>query len=103
MSECVVRMPYPKDCESCHLKTRNFFTGDFICAKTHTFLPASGKNNNCPIICVLPKGHGDLIDRNKLLGDIEMYHVSDGCFQHWAESQDAVIPAEAERNVRFDK
>ena len=29
----------------------------------------------------------DLIDRQKLLKDIEQYHLSDGKFQHWVEVQ----------------
>lgn len=48
----------------------------------------------CPIKGVLPDTHGDLIDRDKLLNDIEMYHVSEGWFQHWVELQDAVVAAE---------
>lgn len=32
----------------------------------------------------------DCIDRNKLLKDIEEYHVSDGKFQHWVEIQPTV-------------
>ena len=48
----------------------------------------------CPICGVLPDEHGDLIDRNKMLKEIEMYHVSDGWVQLWLEFQDAVIAAE---------
>lgn len=32
----------------------------------------------------------DYIDREKLLRDIEEYHLSDGKFQHWVEIQHAV-------------
>ena len=32
----------------------------------------------------------DYIDREKLLSDIEKYHLSDGKFQHWVEIQHAV-------------
>ena len=31
-----------------------------------------------------------LIDADKLIQDIEKYHVSDGCFQHWVEVQPTV-------------
>lgn len=31
-----------------------------------------------------------LIDADKLLGDIEKYHVSDGKFQHWVQIQQTV-------------
>lgn len=36
----------------------------------------------------------DYIDRDKLLRDIDHYHVSDGAFQHWVEIQDVedVVP-----------
>lgn len=46
------------------------------------------------LIDQMPDEHGDLIDRDKMLKEIEMYHVSDGWFQLWLEFQDAVIAAE---------
>lgn len=30
------------------------------------------------------------IDADKLLKDIEHYHLSDGCFQHWVEVQPTI-------------
>lgn len=30
------------------------------------------------------------IDADKLLKDIEQYHLSDGCFQHWVEVQPTI-------------
>ena len=33
-----------------------------------------------------------LIDADKLLKDIEQYHLSDGFFQHWVEVQPTVEP-----------
>lgn len=30
------------------------------------------------------------IDADKLLRDIEQYHLSDGCFQHWVEVQPTI-------------
>lgn len=30
------------------------------------------------------------IDADKLMRDIEHYHVSDGCFQHWVELQPTI-------------
>ena len=32
----------------------------------------------------------EYIDREKLLRDIDHYHVSDGAFQHWVEIQNVV-------------
>ena len=40
-----------------------------------------------------------LIDADKLLRDIEKYHVSEGKFQHWLELQPTIVPADtAERS-----
>lgn len=39
----------------------------------------------------------DLIDRQKLLKDIEQYHLSDGKFQHWVEVQPSVDAVEIVR------
>ena len=33
-----------------------------------------------------------LIDADKLLRDIEKYHVSDGKFQHWVQIQQTIEP-----------
>ena len=33
-----------------------------------------------------------MIDANKLLRDIEEYHVSDGKFQHWVQIQQTIEP-----------
>lgn len=33
-----------------------------------------------------------LIDADKLLADIEKYHVSDGKFQHWVQIQPTIEP-----------
>lgn len=38
----------------------------------------------------------EYIDREKLLRDIDHYHVSDGAFQHWVEIQDEVDVAPME-------
>lgn len=39
----------------------------------------------------------DLIDRQKLLEDIEQYHLSDGKFQYWVEVQSSVDAVEIVR------
>jgi hypothetical protein len=46
----------------------------------------------CPLIELPP--HGRLIDADKLMRDIEEYHLSDGKFQHWVEVQQTIIEAE---------
>ncbi len=44
----------------------------------------------------LPEQHSRLIDVEKLMRDINKYHLSDGKFQHWVEVQPTVIEAEGE-------
>ncbi len=44
----------------------------------------------------LPEQHSRLIDAEKLMRDINKYHLSDGKFQHWVEVQPTVIEAEGE-------
>jgi hypothetical protein len=53
------------------------------------------RHPDCPLVEVTEK-HGDLIDREKLLCDIEKHHLSDGKFQHWVEVQLTVIEQEDE-------
>ena len=50
---------------------------------------------NCPLVEIPP--HGRLIDANKLMRDIEEYHLSDGKFQHWVDVQQTVIETEGSR------
>lgn len=44
----------------------------------------------------------EYIEREKLLQDIEHYHLSDGKFQHWVEIQPAADVVEA-RHGRWEK
>ena len=92
MSEVIVQMEMPLNCWEC-----KFRKPMGICPITVRYvLDDAGRNHRpdwCPIVGVLPETHGDLIDRDKLLKDIEMYHVSDGCFQHWCQVQKAVVTA----------
>ena len=49
----------------------------------------------CPLI-EIKTPHGRLIDADKLIRDINKYHVSDGKLQHLVEVQPTVIEAEGE-------
>ena len=66
MSECVVRMEMPENCGECS------FRSDGWCYGIREFDPQPGpldfekRPSWCPIICQLPEGHGELIDRSKL-------------------------------------
>ena len=56
----------------------------------------------CPIICSLPDGHGDLIDRDVLLqtfqnADYETYNDYCEAFDS-TEAAETIVPAEAERS-----
>jgi len=99
MSEVIARMEMPAGCANCPMGDDD----SRFCKAAKEYIPMLGRPSWCPIIGVLPDEHGDLIDRGKLLKDIEMYHVSDGCFQHWVELQDAVIAAERKDDERADK
>ena len=104
MSEVLVEMEFPANCVVCPMRKEKWTheprEGDFYtiydCKRNRVSdsynprFPAE-RPPHCPIKLVLPEQHGDLIDRNKLLKDIEMHHVSDGCFQHWVELQDAIV------------
>ena len=50
-----------------------------------------------PVRCGKGKKMAEYIDREKLLSDIEKYHLSDGKFQHWVEVQPA---ADVEHVIR---
>lgn len=108
MSKLIIEMEMPKNCP-CELSAEVFdpsgnYGGHQPCFAWYG-IPARSKEFDrcvvrserpawCPIVCELPEQHGNLVDRDKLLKDIEMYHVSDGCFQYWVELQDTVIAAE---------
>ena len=96
MSECVVRMEMPKNCCECQLRQEDFDTGEEFCPFTGVECLSIGRQNNCPILCQLPEGHGRLVDADKLKA--KKYH-SDIAHENavavaeidWAET---IVPAE---------
>lgn len=82
MSECVVRMEMPKSCYDCPME----YDG-IACSVTGTrfwrdaegnvidkgFDPSIERQNNCPIVCALPEGHGRLVDADEEID----FHVND--------------------------
>lgn len=93
MSECVVRMEMPKNCETCRLRVNDSPTNvpNWICAINQwpTFYCKKSQNHanedkylhDCPIGCQLPEGHGRLIDADaSFLGVI---HPSEGWFANY--------------------
>ena len=90
MSECVVRMEMPKSCAECRKRWLfakcSYYTGSVL-----------RRSESCPIICQLPEGHGDLIDRaatiNAILGE-----PPDAHYQSWyaeiVNDIPTIVPAE---------
>lgn len=70
MSECVVRMEMPKGCWDCP-----YVNGEYgYCQADKEERQIEDPNERpswCPIIFQLPKGHGRLIDGDKLMGEMK--------------------------------
>ena len=97
----VVRMEMPKSCPcelaggyDIHLPCFASHGIPKRCKEFDECVEKGTKPDWCPFVCVLPEGHGRLVDADALLRDIEQYHVSDGLFQHWLELQPTIVPAE---------
>lgn len=71
MSECVVRMEMPENCCECQLRQEDYEMGEEFCPFTGVECLSIGRQNNCPIICSLPEGHGRLVDADKLADDMK--------------------------------
>ena len=69
MSECVVRMEMPSDCERCPMcGTASGGNGMYELWCMCGDIPANSQKRpeDCPIICQLPEGHGRLVDADAL-------------------------------------
>lgn len=104
MSECVVRMEMPSDCERCPMcGTASGGNGLYKLWCMCGDIPASSQRrpDDCPIICSLPEGHGRLVDGDKLMGEMKnrkwmIGRASDpDCLVFDAPT---IVPAEAERS-----
>jgi hypothetical protein len=63
MSECVVRMEMPENCECCPMVFTADVPGYHWCAALEQEVEEGLiRPKECPIICQLPEGHGRLID-----------------------------------------
>ena len=91
MSVIVKGWDKPNNCRQCDFSVNG--CGYLLCAINGHNLCVSPNHESCPLI-TLPSEHGELIDRDALLHDIEHYHLSDGKFQHWVEVQNVIVPAE---------
>lgn len=73
MSECVVRMErVPKNCDD---GCWGSLSGECPwCDSIDGYKMVGNRPLNCPIIAVLPEGHGRLVDKDEMLKKIENYH-----------------------------
>ena len=91
MSECVVRMEMPTKENPCKIAVSMQLDGwtFWICPILNArCLQPEGEDcpRNCPIICSLPEGYGDLIDRDAL---IDMVKTEDIALYTCFDSDDA--------------
>ncbi len=100
MSECVVRMDFPKRCYECDMANglTCMATGGTYGRDVPKMTWIRGKPDWCPIVCQLPEGHGDLIDRDVLLqtfqnADYETYNDYCEAFDT-TEAAETIVPAE---------
>ena len=107
MSECIVRMEMPSDCERCPMcGTASGGNGMYELWCMCGDIPASSQRRpkDCPIICQLPDGHGELIERQPII-----HFVEDGLNRgEYGHDQievmtevfvaETIVPAEAERS-----
>lgn len=82
MSECVVRMEMPENCECCPMVYTADVPGYHWCAALEQEVEQGlSRPKECPIICSLPEGHGRLIDADALADDVRRlwdYKTVDG-------------------------
>lgn len=99
MSELIVRMENPKCCDDC---VANYA----ICAcgisgalwfhnpRYKEFDPSKERLPDCPIVCVLPEQHGDLIDRDEFAKNVVGYsHQSTKTIGLALDATPIIVPA----------
>jgi len=105
MSECVIRMEIPESCDVCPCLDdyddypRCRISGE---QRGYNFPTREKRMPNCPIICQLPEGHGDLISRYAIAiacpGQIRMedgeYWIRLSAVQESVNSTPTIVPAE---------
>ena len=102
MSECVVRMEMPEDCFECPFGIIDDTEDGVWCNALAQ--QSSGQREDCPIICQLPEGHGELIERQPIIQFIED-GLNRGEYGHDQIEvmtevfvAETIVPAEAERS-----
>ena len=111
MSECVVRMEMPSDCERCPMcGTASGGNGMYelwcMCGDIHA--NSQKRPEDCPIICQLPEGHGRLVDASVLKNKNMRkprgvssydYGAMATVFMDTINDTPTIVPAEAKRKV----
>ena len=79
MSECVVRMEMPKNCFECPFSIIDDTADGAWCnaLAQQVYCTSDGRDEDCPIICALPEGHGRLVDADALNSILE-HRVREG-------------------------
>lgn len=84
----ILDMPMPKTCEQCRLYDSVNYDGRYCLAKykeTHANALVE-RDIDCPIVCELPKGHGRLIDSDRVADKLEALRDEINCFGNAYES-----------------
>ena len=78
MSECVVQIDMPENCETCHLRINDSTTNvpnwicainqwpTFYCRKSQSHADEDKYLHDCPILCSLPEEHGRLVSEKSV-------------------------------------
>lgn len=106
MSECVVRMEMPENCECCPMVYTADVPGYHWCAALEQEVEQGlSRPKECPIICQLPKGHGRLVDADDCIKHLFTELVkgeisnSEWCnIRQCMNEETTIVPAEAERS-----
>lgn len=71
MSECVVRMEMPENCFECPFSIIDDTADGAWCnALANQVYGFPERDEDCPIICSLPEGHGRLVDKDEVIESI---------------------------------
>lgn len=96
----VVRMEMPENCCECQLRQEDYDTGEEFCPFTGVECLSIGRQDNCPIICSIPEGHGRLVDAEKLkersvhFCETEYTFDFDAVFVEEIDEAPTIVPAE---------
>lgn len=102
MSILINGMEMPTSCTECPCCRHDNWNGETAHQCNVSFITFSAEDENwiydqrpnwCPLV-EISTPHGRLIDADKMMRDIEEYHLSDGKFQHWVDVQQTIIEAE---------